>query len=249
MNPFDAHGIAHLSPSSCNKFAAAPALFVMEKVLHNDNLVGPGAFRGSAAEAGINMGLMDPRASILDCTAEAQKVFREKVGLAWSEKAQEEFDLLPGFVATGLTELRPYGVPTSTQGHVSVDVPGLAVPLVGYYDWEWTQHAVLTDLKTTKQCPSKISVPHARQVSLYKKARGTSDPRVSYVTPKKSATYKLESPEEHFKALVKIAMIIQNFLAITTDGAELAQLVCPDIDSFYYNDPLTSAKAFEIWGV
>jgi len=248
-NPFETHGIAHLSPSSCNKFAAAPALFVMEKVLHNDNLVGPGAHRGSAAEAGINAGLMDPTLPLHACVAEAHKVFREKQGLALSEKAQDEFDALAGYVATGLAELRPYGVPTATQGYVSVDVPGLAVPLVGYFDWEWAQHGILTDLKTTKQCPSKISVPHARQVSVYKRARNTSDPRVSYVTPKKSATYRLESPDEHFKALVKIALTIQRFLALSADGAELAALVCPDVDTFYYNDPLTRAKAFEIWGV
>src|SRR5260221_6646321 len=131
MNPFEVHAIPHLSPSSCNKFAAAPALFVLEKVLHNENLVGPGAHRGSAAEAGINFGLMDPLASVSDCIAEAHKVFREKVGVAWSEKAQKEFDALAGFVATGLSELRQYGIPTSTQGYVSVDVEGLAVPLVG----------------------------------------------------------------------------------------------------------------------
>ena len=247
-NPFAAHGITHLSPSSCNKFASAPALFVMEKILKSSNAVGPPAHRGTAVEAGIVAGLMDQAMPVNDCIDLAKQTFREKAALCWNEKAEEELAAIPGFVQTGLTELRPYGVPTSTQGYISVDVPGLAAPLMGYYDLEW-DGGVLVDIKTTHRCPSQISVPHARQVSLYKVGRNSTDPRVSYITPKKSATYRLDNPDEHFKALCKIALTVQRFLAISEDPKELASLVVPDVDSFYYNDPLTRAKAFEIWGV
>lgn len=250
MNAFERFGMEHLSPSSCNSFAASPATFVMRKVLKLQDTTGPGAHRGTAAEAGITLGLMDPGVSIERCIEEAQRVFREKCGIApFDEKATKEFEALAGFVSVGLDALRPYGVPTSTQGFISQTVPGLDVPLIGYYDWEWSHHGIIVDLKTTHQCPSKISVPHARQVSLYKVARNTADPRISYVTPKKSATYRLESPDEHFRALVRIAQTIQRFLSLSTDPNELAGLVVPDVDSFYFNDPLTRAKAFKIWGV
>ena len=47
MNPFETHGIQHLSPSSCNTFVSSPAMFVLQKVLKRTPPVGAAAFRGS----------------------------------------------------------------------------------------------------------------------------------------------------------------------------------------------------------
>jgi hypothetical protein len=30
---------------------------------------------------------------------------------------------------------------------------------------------------------------------------------------------------------------------------ELASLVVPDVDSFYFNDPITRQAAFDVWGI
>jgi hypothetical protein len=38
-------------------------------------------------------------------------------------------------------------------------------------------------------------------------------------------------------------------LSITKDPGELASLVVPDVDSFYFADPLTRKAAFDVWGV
>ena len=95
---------------------------------------------------------------------------------------------------------------------------------------------------------SKISTSHARQVALYSTVRQV-DARIAYVTPKKSAVYGLENVGEHMKALVNIAFAIQKFLSLSADPQELAALVVPDLDSFYFNDPLTRATAYDIWGI
>ena len=248
-NPFKAHGIEHLSPSSCNRYAAAPAMFVLEKVLKNSSSVGAGAHRGTAVEAGIAAGLDDLSASTDHCIEIAMQRFAELTALSGDHRVDKEREAIPGFVATGLAELRPYGKPTAVQGKVSIEVPGLAVPIIGFFDFEWEHSGVIVDLKTTHQCPSKISTAHARQVSLYRKVRGHEDPRISYVTGKRAATYRLENADEHFSALVNIAFTIQRFLSLSEDPQFLASLVSPDPDSFYYSDPITRDKSFKQWGI
>ena len=122
--------------------------------------------------------------------------------------------------------------------------------MIGFYDFEWEHHGVLVDLKTTHALPSKISTNHARQVALYVAARGDNlDARITYVTSKKSATYQLENKREHVEALGRIALTIQRFLSITDDPYELASLIVPDVDSFYFGDATSRQQAFDIWGL
>lgn len=249
-NPFEAYGIDHLSPSTCNLFTSSPAMFVMKKCLKIDAPVGAAAYRGTAVEDGVAHGLLNPDASLKDCTSVALQKFNTLAAFLTGDKVTKERDGIPGMVEMALRELKPYGVPSSTQGKVSHSFDDLAVPMIGFYDFEWEQHGVLTDLKTSHALTSKISHPHARQVALYRAARGDNmAARVTYATPKKCATYALENAREHVEALGKIGRAIQRFLAVSEDPHELASLVMPDIDSFYFNDPVTRQKAFEIWGI
>tara|TARA_R110000868_G_scaffold102492_11_gene282226 strand:- start:1631 stop:2398 length:768 start_codon:yes stop_codon:yes gene_type:complete len=249
-NPFEAHGIPHLSPSSCNLFTSSPAMFVMQKCLKKKGAVGPAAYRGSAVEDGVAYGLLNPEANFADCTKVALEKFNTLAGFISGDKVEKERNAIPNMVEQGLMELKPYGIPSSTQGLISLDFDDLLVPMIGYYDFEWEQHGVLTDLKTTHALPSKISQPHARQVALYRAARGDNmQARVTYITPKKRATYALENAREHVDALGQIGRAIQRFLAVSKDPMELAMLVIPDTGSFYFNDPVTRQMAFEIWNV
>jgi len=249
-NPFEAHGIAHLSPSSCNLFAASPAMFVMQKCLKRTTAVGAAAHRGTSVEAGIAYGLENLSAPLPKCVDVAMDRFRGLTALSGDPRVEKERSAIPDMVRIGLEELRPYGTPSSAQGEVRYEIEGLAVPMLGFYDFEWEQHGVLTDLKTTHALPSKISTAHARQVALYKAAQGDNiAARVTYVTPKKCATYALENARDHIAALGRIGLTIQRFLSISEDPMELASLVVPDTESFYLNDPITRQIAFEIFGI
>lgn len=248
-NPFEKYNITHLSPSACNLFIGSQAMYVMERLMGVRNLVGAAAHRGSAVEAGIAHGLLTGE-PLAECQAVARKEFDKLAGLSADPRKDKERASLDDMVAQGLGELKPYGKPSSTQGRIEYHVEGLAVPLIGYYDFEWTDHGVLVDLKTTHALPSKISTNHARQVALYVAARGDNlDARVTYTTPKKVATYQLENKREHVKSLERVALTIQNFLSQSDDPKELASLVVPDVDSFYFNDPAVRQAAFEIWGL
>jgi len=50
-------------------------------------------------------------------------------------------------------------------------------------------------------------------------------------------------------ALGKIALTIQRFLSLSRDPHELAGLVVPEVDSFYFADPAARKAAFDVWGL
>jgi hypothetical protein len=68
------------------------------------------------------------------------------------------------------------------------------------------------------------------------------------VTPKKSAVYVLENPADHLAALANIARRLDKFLSVSADPQELAAIVCPDYDSFYWSDAQTRANGLALFG-
>lgn len=249
MSPFERHGIAHLSPSSLNLFASAPAVWVLEKVLKRRQPVGCAAHRGTAVEDGITHGLTTGEDTAA-CVAVAERKFAQLAALSGDPNKDKEREAIPGFVAQGLAELLPYGKPSRLQGKVEYRVPDLLVPIIGFFDYAWDEVGVLTDLKTTHALPSKIKTPHARQVALYCAAMGDNlEARVTYATGKKAATYRVDNPREHVRALERIAFTVQRFLAVSNDPMELAGIVIPDVDSFYLADPAARAEAHRVWQI
>jgi hypothetical protein len=253
MNPFENFGIKHLSPSSCNTFAAQPALFVMEKVLNIKTGVGPAAFRGSAAEDGIVFGLMED-ADIDACIAKAEASFDGRcaaAGLLDDAKADKERKALAGFVEQGLECLRPYGRPSSTQGRVDYPVAGLSVALMGYWDLHYAERNLIVDLKTTHMVPGSPKTNHCSQVALYAIAGGgaNAEAHLAYISTKKSAVYAVPDLPAHLKRLERIALTIQRLLSVSDDPKVIAGLVVPDTESFYFADPATREAAWKVWGV
>ena len=246
---FAAHGIEHLSSSSCNLYEASPAAFLLSYVFKKKGQVGAAAHRGTSVETGIVHGLTTG-ASEKECVDVAEKEFWKLNALSGDPRSEKEKAAVGEMVKIGLQELAPYGSPSSTQGKIEYRIDALSVPIIGYYDLFWQKSNILVDLKTTHALPSKISNKHARQVALYCAATGGGvDGRLTYVTPKKCATYQLENISEHVKAVERIALTIQRFLSISKDPEELASFVVPERDSFYFNDPDTAQAAFEIWGI
>lgn len=249
MSPFERFDIQHLSPSSCNLFVSSPAMFVLEKVLKRRQPVGCAAHRGTAVEAGVAHGLMTG-VDVAECQQVTARKFQQLTAMSGDPRREKESDGLKGMVSWALSELMPYGPPSSLQGKIEYSVDGLSVPFVGFYDFEWASHGILVDLKTTHALPSKISTNHARQVALYAAARGDNiDARLTYCTPKKVATYQLENARDHVRALERIGLTIQRFLSITNDPQELAALVVPDVDHYFFADPMARQAAFETWAL
>lgn len=238
------------SPSSLNLFCAAPALFVLERVLGRRQPVGVPAHRGTAIEAGVTAGLLDLDKPVEDCIEIAETRYCALTALSGDPRRALYGADIPGMVRTALDELRPYGVPTSTQGYVEWRPYGLNAPIVGYYDFAWEDRGILVDLKTSEKLPSSIKAAHARQISLYAAAISDNiDPRLAYVTPKKRATYRLENVRQHREALYRIALAVERFLALSNDPEFFVSITAPDCESFYWNAPQARQSAFEVWGL
>jgi hypothetical protein len=236
------------SPSSLNLFCADLGMFVQERVIGSKQPVGCSAHRGTAVEAGVQLGLMDD-AKLEDCIEHALSTYDTLTALSADPRRDYQRKIIPGMVEQALKELRDYGAPSNVQGFVEWQPEGLTYPIVGYYDFLWENHGILVDLKTTEKLHQKIQVPHARQVALYSAAISDNiDARLTYATPIKSATYRLENVREHRNALHQIAKRCEAFLALSDDPAFFTTIVAPNFDSFYWNNPAARQSGFEMWG-
>ncbi len=239
--------LTHYSPSTLNLFVASLAMFTMEKVLGIKQPVGAPAHRGTAVESGVTVGLMKPDLPERECIDLASEQYHQLMALSGDPRRMEYAKTIPSMVTRGLEELRPYGIPSGIQKRVEWHPEGISVPIVGYLDYEWDKHGIITDLKTTKNMPSQIKESHARQVSLYCSSNNYSG-RLTYVTPQRRATYQLEAVEAHREALRRIAMACEAYLALSDDPGYFIRITSPDRESFYFSDPAARQQAFEIWG-
>lgn len=235
------------SPSSLNLFTASTAMFVLERILGRRQPVGVPAHRGTAVEAGVTHGLLNPKAPDAECIAVSHKKYDTITALSTDTRREDYREPIGAMTLSALAELRPYGVPSSTQGFVEWKPEGLKFPVVGYYDFEWADHGIIVDLKTTGSLPSAIKIPHARQVAFYGKG-GNADCRLTYCTPKKRATYRLENVREHMDALYQIALRCEAFLALSDDPEFFKSITVPDLESFYWGGPARQV-AFELWQI
>lgn len=244
MNAFARHGITHLSASSLNLFAAEPALWIMERLLKKRGPVGCAAHRGTAAEAGIVHGLLNPKAPIEECQATALTTFDQLTALSGDPRRTKEREAVPAIVATAIPELRQYGIPDEVQTKIEARLDGVPVPFIGYLDLGWSTHGITLDIKSQLRLSSEISASHARQVGLY--IHGTNrEGRIAYCTPQKIGVYRLENAAEHVADMANIANRLQAFLSFSDDPHALAAAVVPNFDSFYWTDPTTRALGKE----
>jgi hypothetical protein len=166
-----------------------------------------------------------------------------------ADKRREDYrETIPDMIASALTELRPYGIPTECQKFVEWQPDGLAYPIVGYLDYHWATTNTTVDLKTTEKLPSAVKVAHARQVALYVTSNN-ADARACYITPKKKATYRVDNVNEHRNALHQMALRCEAFLALSDDPQFFVDITVPDLESFYWGSPAARQMAFEIWKI
>jgi hypothetical protein len=258
-NPFSRHGIAHLSASSLNLWAAQPALWIMERLLGRRSPPGITAARGKAVEAGVHAGLVDASKPVEACIAEAESAFDRETALSGDPRRADVRAKLAGWVKGALAELREYGPPDEDgyQARVEIRLDDVPVPVIGYTDWVFGAHGLIVDLKTTERFPSAISASHGRQGAIYAAAHGNYGMRFAYAKPSagKSEPRQVlvlemsgEEVRQHLAALRVIALSLGRFLAVSSDPHELAGLIVPDLDSFYFADPGARATAREVFG-
>ncbi len=257
MNSFAQHGIEHLSASSLNLWAAQPALWIMERLLGRRTPPGITAARGKAVEHGVHLGLSNSRLSIEECIEGAERDFIRQTALSTDPRREDERKRLAGWVRGALAELRQYGPPDGYQEKIEIRLDDVAVPLIGYIDWRFSDHGLIVDLKTTERFPSQIGDAHGRQGAVYASAHGNFGMRFAYAKPapgksdpRQVTVYEMSGDDirRHLSALRAIALSLGHFLAISTDARELAGLIVPDFDSFWWSDPSARAAGRDVFG-
>jgi len=249
MNGFEAHGIPRLSPSSLNMAGMQLPFWLLERVYGFKFGAGPAAARGTAIEAGVAHGLMNPTAEVAACQAIALADFdgrHPKAGIFPDPRCEKERAMIAPTVAVALAELRLYGVPSAMQTAIRHEIEGLP-PFLGFLDFSWEHHGLIIDLKTSSRMSSEISTSHGRQVAMYLHNTNYSG-RLCYATPKAVAVYALDNPAEHMADLVNTAHRLGRFLSISKDRAELAGLLIPDYSHWIWNSPEARAAGKAVYG-
>jgi hypothetical protein len=223
-------------------------MYVLERILGIKQQVGAAAFRGTAVEAGVALGLEHPDAPLDVCAAAALAKYDDLAMASLDARRDDCRKPIPAMVESALAELRPYGIPDRSQGFITWHPDDLEFPIVGYFDFAWDRHGIIVDLKTSERMPTEIKAGHARQVSLYCSSDNYAG-RLAYVTPKKRATYELENVRAHRNALHQIARRVEAFLKLSDDPQFFVSITAPDIDSFYWMSPQARAQAFSTWSI
>jgi hypothetical protein len=239
MNPFERHGIKHLSASSLNLYAANPCLWVGRYLKRWEDDMGPAGHRGSAVESGLDHWLHERDLKAAEATALAR--FADLTGGQCDDDHEAERANIPGMLAQAITALASHEHPIARQIKVEYWANGIEVPIIGYIDYLWDDFGI--DLKTTKACPSSIKADHARQIALYSAAKQRPF-KILYATAKKSALLDL-APEDaaiHLADLERHARAIRHLLKKADDADDAAHFFAPDRADFRWS-PKTLEQA------
>jgi len=243
-NPFKAHGINYLSPSSINTYINDTSLWVARYLFKIKSSSGASAVRGIATEFVLadkyEKGVFDY--NLLD--VKFMSLCAESGIDLGDIKTAKEKNLLKGFGSV-IDENFDYENLEAYQEKVEVPIDDMPVPIMGYIDFRFKDKIV--DLKTSTRMPSRPTEAQKRQMALYSMAYPKSGVDLFFATPKEHKKFTLKNLTLYKKQLRKVALSIQKFLSISDDKHELASLMYPNLDSWLWSG--MKEEANKIWSV
>ena len=243
-NPFKAHGINYLSPSSINTYINDTSLWVARYLFKIKSSSGASAVRGIATEFVLadkyEKGVFDY--NLLD--VKFMSLCAESGIDLGDIKTAKEKKLLKDF-GTIIDENFDYKDLEAYQEKVEVQIEDMPVPIIGYIDFRFKGKIV--DLKTSTRMPTRPTEAQKRQMALYSMAYPDSSVDLFFATPKEHKRFTLKNLTMYKKQLRKVALSIQKFLSISDDKHELASLMYPNLDSWLWSG--MKEEANKIWSV
>ena len=243
-NPFKAHGINYLSPSSINTYINDTSLWVARYLFKIKSSSGASAVRGIATEFVLadkyEKGVFDY--NLLD--VKFMSLCAESGIDLGDIKTAKEKKLLKDF-GTIIDENFDYKDLEAYQEKVEVQIEDMPVPIIGYIDFRFKGKIV--DLKTSTRMPTRPTEAQKRQMALYSMAYPKSSVDLFFATPKEHKKFTLKNLTLYKKQLRKVALSIQKFLSISDDKHELASLMYPNLDSWLWSG--MKEEANKIWSV
>ena len=246
-NPFTAHGVRYLSPSSINQFASNPAKWLTKIAGYRDKIYKPVFTYGNAIEIGITSAVMD-NLTVPQSIDAAMTVFDETRSEAKS--ARYEYDLAACDkkrmrCADVLTEIIPQykllGTPIACQKWVEFQWDDFPIPIRGILDLEYED--CVRDIKTTGTRP-KSNPNYDRQLAFYALATNKT-PSLDYIyTLAKSCeliSFDVQDVNRNINDIKRIAMKMHRMVAISDDIEKVCYESCLEPD-------LTNNNWYDQWG-
>jgi len=243
-NPFKAHNINYLSPSSINTYISDTPMWVARYLFGIKSSSGAGAVRGTILESVLAKKYNDKKAFDFNLL---QVEFMNKCTEANIDlgdvKVEKERNSLKNFGQV-IDEHFMYKNLEDYQEKVEVQFEDMPIPVLGYIDFRFKDKIV--DLKTSTRMPYKPTEAQNRQMAFYSMAYPKSSVDLFFATPKEHKKFTLKNLSAYKKQLKKVAFSIQKFLSISEDRHELASLVYPNFDSWMWHGKMKE-EAKKIW--
>lgn len=239
-------GLRHFSHSSLDLARNDLGLWVLRYLFKVYDPGNAAMERGKAVEHGCYIG--HTGSEFDDPIEEAVREFNKATALGVAGEARDrERENIPLMVQQYL-DLFDGNLPTleGFQRRIEVEVPGCPIPVIGYTDFDFED--VIVDLKTTTRLPSAISAAHRRQGAIYSRASGNRGVDFIYLTPRKAARYQLENSDQDWLEVCETAHRVLRFLEKFETREEVASVVIPNFDTFYWSSASTREKAREVFG-
>tara|TARA_R110000824_G_scaffold58569_5_gene158239 strand:+ start:133 stop:945 length:813 start_codon:yes stop_codon:yes gene_type:complete len=266
-NPFETHGIDHLSPSSINTYIADPCSYILRYLFKHRSASNPAMWRGTVVDESIgrslgfkknnknkwvgNKGKTPKKTAINSAIRQFDGLYRYHLKSTEVDevKFQKERELVPKYLETAIPYYKSFGQPTSYQKQINLQLDDIPVPIMGFIDLQYED--VVRDIKTTGRLPSAIPSSVSRQLSIYATAEN-STPLVDYIyvtkTKAEVVSMFVEDVDEHIATVKKVAHTIMNLLSYSENKQEIADLFYPDFDDWRWSkNDIEIAKT--IWSI
>jgi len=241
-NPFEQHGINHISASSINQYITNPARWVLQVSGFRDSFGSPAMWRGIAVDDAICKGVYED-ISIKKLQKFAIDVFDERMNQAQEEKipfdyskVSKERDLLNTYVEIAIPHFRSLGTPVATQKKIKLEYDWLPVPIIGYLDLQY--EGVVRDIKTVNRLTSKMLDTTSRQLAIYAAAEKCT-PIIDYVyvtsTKQEVVTTPVIDLDMHMNVVERAAINMMNVLSYSDDINVIADLYIPNLDDWMWS--------------
>lgn len=250
MDVWTKHNVGHLSPSTLNLWVSQPAKCLLKIGGLIGSEAGASAWRGTATDRAITIGLKNKDVSEDDLILEAKKIFDAEYKKASDEhnelKVKQERDSIEHYVKNGIEFYRGLDEePESEQGKITTRIPEVDVNVIGYYDLLYPDK--VRDIKTVGRSVSSLTLAHARQTAFYGYAM-KREPYVDYVSKKGVSSFKVDNVDYHIRQMTLAALSLEKVLSYSDDIIECCQLVYPDLDHWSWSDA-DRAVAQSVWNM
>jgi hypothetical protein len=251
MTGFTDHKIKHGSVSNINKWIEAPDAWVSQYLFGNRGSSSPAMWRGIFVEQAVSDTIAG-KLEIDDAIEKALRDFDGKVMFDDDGSAAKERGNIEPMTRLAVEALEPFGKPDFPEDgeqhkvNMKATGDGWELDFIGFTDFNFPDHGLIVDLKTTMRMPSTMSKAHQRQRAFYAKASGNSAVKFLYVTPKKVAMLEDGDPDQ-LMAEIKIHLTRQEAFLRLGDKELLRSIVPVNPDSFYWRGDEAARK--ELFGI